>query len=252
MKKIITIGGGELSQKDTVAIDKEIIRLSGKKHPKLLFIPTASTDAKDYWEYIQKYFGHSLGCKTEVLWLIKEKPTRPEIQAKIFNADIVYVGGGNTLKMMKRWHHLGVDEILEEAWGKGIILCGPSAGSICWYESGHSDSMSFYNEKDWQYIKVKGLGFIKGIHCPHYNSETLGVKRKKNFEAMIQKIGGFGIAIDDSCAIEFIDDRYRVITARPNAKAYKVYKQKGEVVSEPIEQKKEFTPIAELYKKSGL
>ncbi len=252
MKAIVTIGGGEIDLKETITIDKEIIRLSGKEHPTLLFIPTASTDSEGYWEHIQQYFGEYLGCKTEVLWSIKRQPSEQKVRDKILGADIVYVGGGNTLKMMKRWHFLGVDTILKEAWEKGIVLCGASAGSICWYESGHSDSMSFYNEKKWKYINVKGLGFLKGIQCPHCDSETLGIKRKKDFEDMIQKIGGFGIAIDDCCAIEFVDDTYRVITSKPNAKAYKVYKRRGKVASEPIEQKDSFSPLAELYKKSGM
>ncbi len=249
MKKIIAIGGGEIAKKETLLIDKEIIRLSGKKHPTLLFIPTASSDAQDYWQWVQKYFGKQLGCKTEVLWLLKEHPSKQHIEKKMLSADIIYVGGGNTLKMMRRWRSLGIDKMLYHAWQKGIVLTGISAGSICWFESGHSDSMSFYNEKKWQYINVNGLGFIKGIHCPHYDSETLGVKRKKNFEAMIKKIGGFGIALDDGCALECIDDTYRILTSKKNAQGYKVYKKNGKVVSEVIEIKKELRPLTELYKR---
>src|SRR3989344_125379 len=252
MKKIVTIGGGEIDEKETLVIDKEIIRLSGKKHPKLLFIPTASGDAQGYWEGIQKYFGKQLGCKTDVLLLANGKLSRAEIESKILNTDIIYVGGGNTLKMMKRWRLLGVDKVLKKAWERGIILSGLSAGSICWYESGHSDSMSFYDDEKWIYTNVTGLGVLKGIHCPHFDSETLGVKRRKNFEDMIRKIGGFGIGVDDGCAIEFVGNTYRVITSKPHAKAYKVYNRNGDIVTEEIEQKKEFTNISELYKKSGI
>lgn len=249
-KKIVTIGGGEINENETIALDKEIVRLSGKRSPKVLFIPTASSDAIGYWEYIDNYFGKRLGCKTEVMWLINDRPYKEEIKSKILSADIVYVGGGNSLKMMKRWRFLGVDKILKQAWSEGVILCGISAGSICWYESGHSDSMSFYNKKNWQYINVKGLGFLKGIHCPHYDSNTLVVARKKAFEAMIDKKGGFGIAIDNCCAIEYVGDKYRVVASKSNANAYKVYKQRGKVISEVIERKKEFTPLSELYKKN--
>lgn len=252
MKKIVAIGGGKIRTKSTVSIDKEIIRLSGKKNPKLLFFPTAKSDSDEYWEWIQKYFGKYLRCKTDVLFLIKERPSKEEIKNKIFNADIIYVGGGNTLKMMRLWRRLGINKLLKAAYHKGIVLCGISAGSICWFESGHSDSISFYNPKKWKYINVRGLGFIKGIHCPHYNSETIGIKRKKNFQDMIKKIGGFGIAIDNNCAIEFLDDKYKVITAKSYARAYKVYKTNGGVVSEKIEQKSELTPVAELYKKNLL
>lgn len=250
MKKIVAIGGGNIRTRSTSLIDREIIRLSGKKKPKLLFIPTASSDSEGYWKWIQKYFGKYLKCKTDVLFLIKEYLSNKEIKNKIFNADIIYVGGGNTLKMMRLWRRMGVDATLKTAYHKGTVLCGMSAGSICWFESGHSDSMSYYNPKKWKYINVRGLGFIKGIHCPHYNSATLGIKRKKKFQGMIKKIGGFGIAIEDNCAIEFINDKYRVITSKKYAKAYKVYKKSEAVVLEKIEQKKELIPITELYRKN--
>lgn len=110
--KIIAIGGGEIGRPgypiETEEIDREIIRLSGKKHPKVLFIPTASGDSPLYYETFKKYYGEKLGCKTDVLYLLKTKPSLEEIREKILNSDIVYVGGGNTLRMLKRWRKLGV------------------------------------------------------------------------------------------------------------------------------------------------
>lgn len=249
MQKIITIGGGSLDTKSTKAIDLEIIRLTGKKHPRFLFIPTASTDSVDYWNRMNNMYKNDLGCKTDVLNLITQKYSHKEIQNKIFSSDIVYVGGGNTLKMMRRWRTLGVDELLKSAWQKGIVLCGASAGAICWYDSGHSNSISYYNPKKWDYINVKGLGFIKGIFCPHYDSATLGVKRKKRFQNMIQKMGGLGIAVEDNCAMEFIDNKFRVINSKPNAKAFKVYKHNGRIVEKEIEKIKTLTPLESLYQK---
>jgi dipeptidase E len=248
-KKIVAIGGGVMKTSGLLAIDKEIIRLSGKKHPKLLFLPTATSDSELYWYYVDKHFGKRLGCKTDVLYLIKEKPTKKEIKNKILGADIIYVGGGNTLKMMKKWRLLGVDKLLKQAWKNGTVLCGISAGSICWFESGHSDSMSFYNPKKWEYINVHGLGFLRGVHCPHFNSQTLGVPRRNHFKKMIEKIGGMGIAIDNNCAIEFLDDKFRVITSKNNAKAYRVFKKNGKVISQRIPERKELTPIATLYER---
>lgn len=255
MKKIVAIGGGKIGQPgypvETTKIDKEIIRLTGKKNPKLLFIPTATLDSDSYFEVVKKHFGKRLGCKIDILYLIKEKPIKKEIEEKILKSDIIYVGGGNTLKMMKIWRNTGVDKILKKAYEKGIVLSGLSAGSICWFESGHSDSMSFYNPKKWKYINVKGLGLIKGVHCPHYDSKTLRISRKKNFQNMIKKIGGFGIAVENNCAIEFIDGKYyKVVASKQRAGAYKVYKKRGEIVSEKIEQKTKLSPIAELYRKN--
>lgn len=249
IKKIVAIGGGEIKNASTLAIDKEIIRLAQKRRPNFLFIPTASSDNENYCKDMEKYYGKKLGCKTDRLLLIRQRPSLKEIKEKILGANIIYVGGGNTLKMMNLWRRLGVNKYLRSAWQGGTVLCGKSAGSICWFESGHSDSMSFYNPKRWKYINVSGLSFIKGIHCPHYDSETLGVPRKKHFQAMINRTGGMGIAIDNNCAIEFIEDKFRVIPSKKNAKAFRVYKKSDKVVSEEITTKKELTPIATLFER---
>ena len=247
MKTIVAIGGGSIINKSTVAIDREIIRLSGKKKPKLLFIGTAMSDAEKYWYHIQRYFGDSLGCTTDVLFLLKEKLTRSDIAQKILSADIIYVGGGNTLMMMKVWRRLGLDRLLKQAYEKGIVLSGISAGSICWFDSGHSDSLSFTNPKRWHYINVRGLGLIKVIHCPHYNSKTLNIPRKKDFQTMMMKTRKIGIAIDDNCALEVVDDTYRIIASKSYANAYRVYKKEGKIVQEKIEKCEEFRPMRELY-----
>jgi dipeptidase E len=246
-KAIVAIGGGVIKTRGTAAIDREIIRLSHKKNPKLLFIPTASSDSEIYWNHIREYFGKFLKCKTDVLFLVKEQPSKEQIRSKISAADIIYVGGGNTLMMMRLWRRLGVDKLLISAYENGTVLSGISAGSICWFDSGHSDSMSFYNPRKWKYIKVKGLGLISGIHCPHYNSRTLGIPRRKHFRDMIRKTGGIGIAIENNCAIEFIDGRlYKVISSKSHARAYRVYKSGGELVAEQISQQKQLEPVESL------
>ena len=246
-KAIVAIGGGEIRTRGTAQIDREIIRLSNKRNPKLLFIPTASSDSERYWKNVQKYFGDFLTCKTDVLFLIRERPTNRQIRKKIQWADIIYVGGGNTLLMMRLWRRLGVDKLLISAYENGTVLSGISAGSICWFDSGHSDSMSFYNPRKWKYINVRGLGLIKGIHCPHYNSMTRGVPRRKDFREMIRKTGGMGIAIENNCAIEYLDGRfYRVISSKSHSRAYKIYKSGGEVVAERIPQGSRLAPVASL------
>jgi dipeptidase E len=250
LKVIVAIGGGEIRTKGTVGIDREIIRLSQKKNPKLLFIPTASSDSERYWKHVQAYFGGFLKCKTDVLFLIKEHPPARQLYNKILSADIIYVGGGNTLLMMRVWRRLGVDTLLKRAYNNGTVLSGISAGSICWFDSGHSDSMSFYNPQRWKYINVRGLSFIRGIHCPHYNSMTRGVPRRKNFREMIQKIGGIGIAIENNCAIAFIDHRFKVIASKSYACAYKVFRSKGQMVTEQIRQERRLASVESLFQRS--
>jgi|SRR5580658_262309 dipeptidase E len=246
-KAIVAIGGGQIRTRGTASIDREIIRLSRKKNPRLLFIPTASSDSEIYWNRVQEYFGDFLKCQTDVLFLIEEQPSAERIRGKILSADIIYVGGGNTLQMMRIWRRLGVDKLLMSAYENGTVLSGISAGAICWFDSGHSDSMSFYNPRKWEYIKVRGLGLISGIHCPHYNGMTRGIPRRKHFREMIQKTGGIGIALENNCAIEFIDGRfYRVISSKTYSRAYRVFKSGGEVVAEQIRQEKQLAPVESL------
>ena len=234
-KTIVAIGGGEIRTRATLPIDREIIRLSNKKNPRLLFIPTASSDSEIYWKRVQEHFGGFLKCKTDVLLLIKEKPSGEQIRNKISSADIIYVGGGNTLQMMRIWRRLGVGKLLIAAYERGTVLAGISAGSICWFDSGHSDSMSFYDPRKWKYINVKGLGIIRGINCPHYNGGTRRIPRRKSFQALIRKTGGIGIAIDNHCAIEFRDGRvFKVLESKSRAKAYRVFKRRQDVVEERI------------------
>lgn len=249
MRNIVAIGGGEIGRPgypvETTQIDKEIIRLTGKTHPKMLFIPTASSDSETYCETVRKHFGKRLGCKIHVLWLIKERPSHREIERKVLSSDIVYVGGGNTQKMIRRWRSCGLDTILQKAWKRGVILSGLSAGSICWFRAGISDSRQF-NNPDADLIKVSGLGFIPMVHSPHYDVEK---NRRSGLKKMMRKTSGIAIAIDNSCAVEFVDNTYRIIASKPGAHAYKVYWKRGKYHEEKIVRKKDFTPMSDLLTK---
>jgi len=238
MKKIIAIGGGEIGRPgflvETTKIDIEIIKLTGKKNPKLLFIPTASSDSESYFKIVKQHFGEKLGCKTDVLYLIKNKPSRLEVKNKILKSDIIYVGGGNTLKMMTVWRKMGVDKILLKAYNDGIIMSGISAGSICWFKYGCSDSKKFNNPKA-NLIKIKGLGMVNALHCPHYDFEPY---RKIELKKMIKRAPGVAIAIDNCCAIEIINDKYRIITSKKSANAYKIYWKNNKYYQEKIDKEK--------------
>ena len=242
MKAIVTIGGGQLKELETLKIDREIVKLSGKKHPKVLFIPPASRDVPYYWEIFQSVYGKKLGCKTDMLNLINNTPTHKEINDKIFSTDIIYIGGGNSLQLMRRLRKLGIDRLLLKAYDKGIILSGISAGSLCWFKYGLSNTQKFYKPQNWNYIRVKGLGFIPFTNCPHYHSE----KREVDFEKMIDKYGGMGIALDDNCALEIIDGKYRIISSQKDARAYTVSKNNREIITQLIIPRKEFRPLSDL------
>lgn len=246
MEKIIAIGGGEIKDLETLPIDKEIVRLTGKEHPRALFLPTASSDAASYVETFHQIYGEKLGCEADELLLVREHPTAEEIKNKILGADLIYVGGGNTSTMLKLWRQLGIDKLLQEACQKGTVLSGLSAGSICWFEYGHSDSKRFKNlGGGWDFTKIKGLGFLKGIHCPHYHKEG----REVDFERVVGKFGGVGIALDNNTALEVVNGQYRIISSGSKSAAYRVSKKAGKAITEPIEKSDEFKPLSLLYSK---
>lgn len=248
MKKIIAVGGGQIGGRpgvkiETLGIDKEIVKLSGKSNPKLLFISTASGDAAGYVEMVKNYFGKKLGCKVDTLELITKKYTKKELKDKILKTDIIYVGGGNTLKMMKVWRKFGVDILLEKAMKKGIVLSGLSAGSICWFQYGNSDSARFGKNKEASMIRVKGLNMLPALHCPHYDVEK---GREDSLKEMMKKNKGIAIAIDNCAALEVIDDQYRVIKTKKTSNVYKVYWKNGKYHKELIAAKKNLQPLSEL------
>lgn len=253
MGKIVAIGGGENPHinEDGVKrpyeikkIDTAIVKLAGKKKPKMLFIPTASYDSESYYKIISNSFT-KLGCIMDVLYL-SELTDVKKIKKKILGADIVYVGGGNTLRMMTIWRKLGVDKILDRAYEKDIVLCGLSAGSICWFKCGSSDSRRFTSGSD-QLIKVTGLGYINALHCPHYDTEP---HRQADLKRMMENTNKLvAIALDDCTALEVIDNKYRIITTKPDAKARRCYWKKGKYTVEKIKETKDYSDIKEILEK---
>lgn len=162
MKQIIAIGGGGFGREiKELKIEKYIVDQSTNKNPSICFIPTATGDDSQYIENFYKAFD-SLGCKTSHIDFFKRTI---DIEKHIDEQDIIFVGGGNTKSMLAVWREWKLDEILHKAYIKGTIMSGVSAGAICWFEKGITDSW-----KDHQAI-LPCLGFVKGICCPHYDEE---------------------------------------------------------------------------------
>ncbi len=240
MGKIVAIGGGELL--DNMAIHREILSLTGVRKSRVLYIPTASYDDASRFHQFKKAYETLPGCVTDVLYLLEGRPGRREMEKKILGSQAVYVGGGNTLKMMRRWRFLGVDRILKRAYGEGIVLAGASAGGICWFAYGHSDSMRFYHPEDWLYTRVKGLGLLDLTFCPHYDSE----KRDKDFQAMMLCCGGIGLGVDDNAALEIVGRRFRIISSRKAACAHKIRRKGRGVLAEELAAGRQFRSLSLL------
>jgi dipeptidase E len=213
---IIAIGGGSLKKKQTLPIDRTIVKLTGRKSPRALFIPTANNDARDYCEAFDRIYGNLLGCRIDHLLLYRRPEDRIVAAGKIRAADLIYVGGGNTLRMMKIWRLLGIDKMLIKAGQKGAVLAGVSAGAICWHEWGHSDSRAYAGKKNWSYIKVRGLGLRPGLYCPHLDSE----KRHASFNKMVVRDNMVGIACDNFAAIRYDGTGATCLTSRRKARVH--------------------------------
>ncbi len=249
-KKLVAIGGGEIGgvvkgkqmPLETEVIDREIIKISGKLSPKVLFVSTASWDAQNYIDSFRRYYEGTLDCIVADLKLRTENLSYKEISKKVFDSDIIYVGGGDTIEMLERWKEVGFDEILDDAYKKGIILSGQSAGSNCWFKFGMSDSLRVKDSKE-DFIKVKGLDFIEAGHCPHYHDDYADRVRSMK---KVMKERDVCIALDTCVAIEIVEGKYRIITSKEGAHGYKVYIKDEAFVEEIIEEVEEYRDYEEL------
>lgn len=236
--KIVAIGGGFIKEKrkkiETLPIDREVVKLSGLKRPRVLFIPTASSDSQSYTEAFKICYGKKLKCKVEVLYLHGVAISKKEIVQKILNTDVIYVGGGNTLMMMNKWKKLGIPALLKKASEKGTVLSGLSAGSICWFQSGNSDSRKFKDKKA-KLIRVSGLNLFPLLICPHYDKEK---DRKGSLKSMTKKIKEIAIGIDNCAALEINGETYKVVTSKKTANVYKVFWEKGNFYHIPLAKNK--------------
>lgn len=218
MRQIIALGGGGFSMEpENPLLDQYILEQSNQSNPKICFVPTASGDADNYITRFYNFFNEQ-NCKPSHLSLFNP-PTR-DIEGFLLEQDIIYVGGGNTKNLLAIWREWGLVDILRKAWNQGVVLAGISAGAICWFEEGVTDSFGDGLEP------ITCLGFLKGSNCPHYDGE---IARRPTYQSLIAsgKIQP-GIAIDDSAAVHFIDNEMvNIVSSRPSAKAYKVeYNQK--------------------------
>ena len=202
MKQIIAIGGGGFGRviKD-LKIEKYIKSQSSKPNPKICFIPTATGDDQSYIDNFYKAF-NELGCETSHINLFKRTI---DLKSHILNQDIIYVGGGNTKSMLAVWKEWGLDLILEEAYQEGIIMSGVSAGAICWFKNGITDSW-----KDYQAV-LPCLGFVNGNCCPHYDEEPERIPYVK--EILEKNIIDKCYAIEGFCALHMIDDLPKFIVS---------------------------------------
>jgi dipeptidase E len=226
-RQIIPIGGGGFYRDpDNLELEKYIIRQAVDENPRVAFVPTASGEPDHYVSSFYSAF-LKLGCRPSVLTFFKRTP---EIRSFLLNQDVIYVGGGNTKSLLAVWRDWHVTEILREAWESGIVLTGVSAGAICWFEQGLTDSFS---DGLWP---LDCLGFLPGSCCPHYDGE---VQRRPSYHRLLAsgEISA-GIAIEDWTGVHFKENEiYRVVTSKRGARAYSLRAVHGSVQEVPLPAK---------------
>ena len=231
--KLCAIWGGEIwgvvrwvqTAIETREIDQEIIKFSGKKSPKVLFVPTATKDFSWYCDAFMKYYT-SLGCKVDILHLYNCFVDKEKIKNQIFKSDIIYVWWGNTFSMMKMWKRFGVDDMLKLAVKKWILLAGLSAGSICQFLWWVSDSRR-ESDRTKAMILAKWLWILPFYHAPHFN---IGEDRKKWLIHYLGKRWWKYIALDNQAAFFVWWNKFKIVKSNSKAKAYLYYKQRGKIV----------------------
>ncbi len=228
-KQIIAIGGSGFASSDKyghdkLAMERYFLAQTGKENPRVCFIPTASGDAPVYIVNFYQAF-NALDCRPSHLSLFN-LPTA-DLESFIMHQDAIFVGGGNTKSMIALWREWKLDRYLRQAWEAGVVVGGVSAGSICWFEEGVTDSIP------GDLTRVAALGFLKGSNCPHYDGEK---NRRPMYKKLLLegKIGP-GLAIDDYVAVRFVDDKIKeIFSLNPDAYAYLVSNNAGEIVEKKI------------------
>ena len=177
MKTIVAIGGGELRERTTLRIDEYIAGLAkrhaGENRPTALFIPTASHDYMPYYNTFHKVYTGVFNIKTDVALTVYKEPDMEKMRAKFEKADVIYVGGGDTVFMIEHWKKRGLLPLIEDAYARGVPIAGLSAGAICWFSDIYTDSEMVNGEGEEKYSMYKGLNWFEGKISPHYGARML-------------------------------------------------------------------------------
>jgi len=208
-RRIVACGGQQLYQP---ALTRYVLGLTARSHPKILFLPTASGDDP---AYLLTFYQQLAGVSCAASHLALFSRTVADVEGLIRAQDVVMVGGGNTANMLAIWRLHGVEDALRNAYRDGTILTGWSAGCICWFEAGITDSFT----PDLGPLR-DGVRLLKGSACPHYDSEE---RRRPVYAREIAAGLPAGIALEDAVAARYDDERLvEVVSARPDGRAFRV------------------------------
>src|SRR4051794_17417622 len=225
--QIVAFGGGGFSMEaGNPLLDDYVLALPGVERPRVCFLATASGDAD---HYVVRFYRH-FACRTHAthvsLFRRDHGAVQEDVEGHLLAQDVIYVGGGNVVSLLGTWRAHGLDRVLAAAWAAGVVLCGPSAGSLCWF----AEALTAFHGAP---RRVEGLGLLPYSNCVHYDAEPA---RRVEFRRFIGDGMCPGYAADDGAALHFQGTRLeRVVTSRPGARAFRVEPAGGEVLERALE-----------------
>ncbi len=221
-RQVIALGGGGFSMEaGNRLLDDYVLAATGVARPRVCFLPTASGDADHYIVRFYRAFGADRCDPSHVSLFRKERESEDrDWREHLLSQDLIYVGGGSVISLLGVWRAHGIDQILREAWEQGTVLCGVSAGSLCWFDD---IVTSFHGEAS----VTKGLGLLPWSNCVHYKPDAA----EDPFRSLVRAAGGPGFAAEDGAALHFRDEELSaVIGSRPEALAFRMRSVGGRVV----------------------
>ena len=226
---LIAIGGGEIKSKTTLQIDEycanELKTHAGDKRATALFLGTASHDSMPYFNSFRKTYTSVFDIKAEVALSVYGEMNKEHIIEKISKADGLYIGGGDTLFMLETWKEKELLSDIISAYNQEKIICGLSAGAICWFKGMYTDYLIMQG-KSSDYILAEGLGVIDGVFCPHYNDrrdEFLEIVKRENIP--------LSYGVENDASIVFIDEK-PVKSVSSGGKAFIIKNENGKITEE--------------------
>jgi dipeptidase E len=227
--QIVALGGGGFSmEKSSSALDDYVLSLTGRERPRVCFLPTASGDADHYIVRFYRRFAPT--CDASHVSLFRRDQgtsgVEDDLASHLLCQDLIYVGGGNVVSMLGAWRAYGLDAILRSAWRAGVVLCGPSAGSLCWF----AEALSAFHGAP---RRVRGLGLLPYSNCVHYDAEPA---RRVEYHRFVGDGMRPGFAADDGVALHFRGTLLeRAVSSRPSARAYRVEPAGRSVAEFPLD-----------------
>jgi peptidase E len=223
-RQIIAIGGGGFStEPENAALDRYLLSQARQSNPAVCFLATASGDAD---AYIARFYAAftKYHCRPSHVPLFGRTPDLEEVLSA---QDVICVGGGNTKSMLAVWRDWQLPGLLRRAWSTGVVLAGVSAGAICWFEFGVTDSWAN------RLAGLPCLGFLPGTCCPHYDGEP---ERRPALQSLVaQRSVPTALALDDGAAAHFVGRKLiRIVSSRPNARGYRVHRRASRSVETPL------------------